>query len=61
MISYLSSLSSSFTILGDFNELSVDIDKLGESEFRFPLLSYMNMFFDSVECVELPFEDNFYT
>lgn len=56
MIAYLSSLISLFIILGDFIELSFHLDKLGGSNFRFSRLTYMNMLFDLVECIELPFE-----
>lgn len=60
LISYLSWLSSPLIILGDSNELSFHHDKLGGSKFRFSRLTYMNMLFGSIECIELPFECNFY-
>lgn len=49
LITYLKSLSIPFITLGDFDELSSHLHKLGGLKFRFSRIAYINLFFDTVE------------
>lgn len=53
---YLNTHPPPFIILGDFNEISCELDKLGGATFNSSRLSVMNMLFSQTPCIEVPFE-----
>lgn len=58
---YVNSLTSPFVILGDFNEISCEQDKLGGAPFNSNRLNVMKNVLTQIPCCELPYMGSRYT
>lgn len=55
LILYANNLDLSFIIIGDFNEIGSDLDKMGGAEFNSSRLNILNKHFSQEDCVDIPF------